>query len=128
VVVASRAKQEIRSGRTRLNIVRTLVVVVIVVVIPFVVVPVVIVVPVPLVVFPTAIVVVVVRVGPIPSLKGRPAPHSGDPDISAPVPVPISIDPGVTRTWQRSPLFVTQRRRFVANVDTDLGKGWSGNC
>jgi hypothetical protein len=93
-------------GRPRLNVVGILVAVVIVVVIPVVMVAVVFVVPVTLVVSPSAIVVVVVRVAPIRALIGRPAPHSGGPDISAPVPVPISIDPGVTSTWHRSPLFV----------------------
>jgi hypothetical protein len=102
--------------------------VVIAVVIPVVVVAVIFMIPVAFMVGPSTVIVVVVRVVPRRALIGRPAPLSGGPDISAPVPVPIAIDPGVARTWHRSPRFVTQWRRFMANVDTDLGKGWSANC
>ena len=98
------------------------------VVIPVVVVTVIIVVPMTLVVFPPVVIVVVVRMSPICARVGRSAPYSGDPHISTAVPVPISIDPGVTRAGHRRPHFITKWRRLMADVDTNLGKRWSTNC
>src|SRR5450631_4326570 len=98
------------------------------VVAPLVVVTVVIVVPVTLVIFPPAVIVVVVRMGPVRVRIRRAAPSSGGPHIPFPRPVPIPIIPSVARTWHRRANLVAQRRRFVTNVDTDLGEGWSGHC
>jgi len=105
-----------------LNIVRSLAVT------PVVVVAVIFMIPMALVVGPSTVIVVVVGVGPIGAGIGRSAPHSGGPHISASVPVPISIDPRVTRPWHRRPHLVTKRWRLMPNVDTNLGEGWSGNC
>jgi hypothetical protein len=96
--------------------------------IPIVVVAVVLVIPMTLMVLPTAVVVIVMRVGPIRARIRRPAPYSRDPYIPCPGPVPISIDPGITRTRNSWPDLIAQRRRFVTDIDTDLGKGWSGDC
>jgi hypothetical protein len=103
------------------------IVVVMIMVIPIMVVTVIIVVPMALIVFPAAVIVVVVRMGPISTFKGRPAPCSGNPRIPAPTPVPVTIDPGITRTRDRRPNFIAQRWRLMTDVDTDLGKGWSRN-
>ena len=84
--------------------------------------------PMALMVGPSTVIVVVVRVGPIGAGIRRSAPHSGDPDISAPVPVPISIDPRVTRTWHRRPYFVAERRRSNSDINADRGEGWSTYC
>jgi hypothetical protein len=104
------------------------VVMVMVVVVPIMVVMVIVVVPVTLVVFPTAVIAVVMRMGPIPTLEGRLAPPSGYPDIPGARPAPVSIDPGIARTWHLRPDLITQRWRSSADVDTDLGEGWSRNC
>jgi hypothetical protein len=123
VVVASGAKQEIR-GRAQRNVLETLAVVVS----PVMVVAVIFMIPVALMVGPSTVIAVVVAMGPISAGIGRSAPHSGDPDISAPVPVPISVDPRVTRTRHPRPYLVTKGWRLMTNVNTNLGKRWSGNC
>jgi hypothetical protein len=84
--------------------------------------------PMALMVGPPTVIVVVVGVAPIGAGIGRSAPHSGDPDISAPVPVPISVDPRVTRTWYRRPYFVAEWRRSNADINADPGEGWKTYC
>src|ERR1700733_5734734 len=98
------------------------------VVIPVVVVTVIIVVPMTLVVFPPVVIVVVVRMRPICAREGRPAPYSGHPHISAAVPVPISIDPGIARTRHGRPHLIAQRWRSSAYIYAYSGEGWSRDC
>src|ERR1700733_10446869 len=85
-------------------------------------------VPMTLMVGPAAVVVVVVRMAPIRTGVGRSAPHSGGPDISAAVPVPISIDPGIAWTRHGRPHFIAQRWRSSAYVYAYSGEGWSCEC
>jgi hypothetical protein len=98
------------------------------VVIPVVVVTVIIVVPMTLIVFPAVVIVVIVRMSPICACVGRPAPYSGDPHISAAVPVPISIDPGITRTRHGRPHLIAQRGRSSAYIYAYSGEGLSREC
>src|ERR1700722_11164231 len=111
-----------RSSRAQLNLAQNLPVT------PVVMVAVIFMIPVALMVGVSPVVAVVMAVGPIGAGIGRPAPHTGGPDISAPAPVPISVDPRVTGTRHRRPYFVTEGWRLMTNVDTNLGEGRSGNC
>jgi hypothetical protein len=100
----------------------------VVVVVPIVMVTVVFVVPMTFMVFPTPVIVVVVRMAPIRTLIGRPAPYSGNPHISGPGPVPVPISPNIARTRNGRPNLIAQRRRIDANIDADLSEGWSCDC
>src|SRR6201999_2527727 len=112
------------AGRARLNVVGTLAMLVT----PVMVVAVIFMIPVTFMVGPSPVIVVVVAVSPISAAIGRSAPYSGDPHISAPVPVPISVNPSVARARHRRPYFITKGWRLVADVDANLGKRRSGNC
>ena len=95
---------------------------------PVMVVAVVFMIPVTLVVCPAPVVVVIVRVGPVRTRIGWPAPHSRPPLIPSAAPEPIAIDPGIAWTRHRTPNLIAQRRRSSADVYADLGKGWSSKC
>jgi hypothetical protein len=95
---------------------------------PVMVVAVVFMIPVTLVVCPAVGVVVVVGVGPIGARIGWPAPHSGDPHVTSPGPVPIPVHPNVARTGKRGANLIAQRRWSGAYVYADLRERWSGNC
>src|ERR1700733_8949858 len=92
---------------------------------PVVVVAVVFTIPVTLVVCPAPVVVVVVRVAPVGARIGRTPPHSGDPHIPSPRPVPISVYPDKARTRNRGPNLIAQWQRSSADVYADLSEGWS---
>src|ERR1700742_1972538 len=91
-------------------------------VVPIVVVAAVLVIPVTLVVLPAVVIVVVVRVDPIGIRIRSPTPHTRNPHLAASGPVPISIDPGITRTRNSWPNLIAQRWRWRSDINTYLSK------
>src|ERR1700693_1292904 len=75
---------------------------------------------------PALLVMVVVRMVPGSSLIWRTVPSSSHPAIVTTVRRPVPVNPGVSRTWHRTALLMTQRRRRAADIDSDLSRSSDG--
>src|ERR1700722_4418981 len=84
---------------------------------PVVVVPVVFMIPVAFVEGVAAIVTIIVRMGPIRTGIGRSPPYPRYPDVTSPLPVPVSIDPRIARPGDRTAHLITKRGRCRADID-----------
>ena len=84
------------------------------------------VVPVALVQLPALLIMVVVRVIPVRAFIRRMVPTSGNPPVVVSVRRPVTIDPGIARTWRDTALFVADRRRAGAYLQRYLRGGRNG--
>jgi hypothetical protein len=75
---------------------------------------------------PALTVVIIVRVVPICPFIGSTLPAPGYPTIVMPMRGPVSLDPGVARTWTRPTLLVAVRRWCASDVYANLSRSRDG--
>jgi hypothetical protein len=82
--------------------------------------------PVPFMQLPPLPVVIIVRMIPICPFIGRTVPPPSYPPIMMPMRGPVTVDPGIARTWLRPALLVPVRRWCASDVHANLSRSRDG--